>query len=726
MELTELVDEFPRASLKRAVSYVVSGKVRITEQGPELIKAIVKGGAPYDVELRIARRRLSLSCDCASFYTYGPCKHLWATVMVAEQRGILRQMSPFDGVDVADGDEDDGDDVWVQPAVDPWGAKLTLTRKAPVAAHVAAAPPPKPPEWKAWLTSALYANPLGQPQPQPQPHSRPGELAYVVDVERTMGGSLTVMVLERIPKKKGGFAKPRTPSIPHTALPSLADERDRRALPLLQAAGSLAGSASHTTYGGSYYHGPVRLFSTEVSVPVTMADVVLPALVATGRFFVRAARDAELVPATWDGDPPWELVLRMRRRDDASGTDVVGALRRGDVVVDLAEPLVVAAEGWVVFPDRVGRLRHFGAFGLVSLLRKKKAIAIPTVDERAFLAHLMAQPRVPRLELPDDLALRQIIAKPGPELRFEKAQADGTGSGSAVAGEPLRAALSFSYDGRSIPARNPRQAVTFSGEESGGEECIVQRDREAEAAAEGRLAEVGFRSAPRPDRDPSSAWFSVAPGAMPGAVRTLISEGWHIEADGKQHRVADRFEISVHSGIDWFDLTATANFGDATAALPELLRALRKGESTVVLSDGSVGMLRPGPRGAATIHRRRARIRAAWIQGPAAPVPGGGAGMAVFLAAFRLRRLPGRRHGPRQDRSGAGDAGRAAREGEISIAGRGSEVAGLELAAGGDALHCPLARQEARRRRSRARCPQARRHRSRDHHLRDLARRCPV
>jgi len=109
MELTDLVHEFSRASVKRAASYVLSGEVLITEHGPDLVKAIVRGGAPYDIELRIERRRLSLSCDCPSFFSYGPCKHLWATLMVAERQGILRQMSPFDHVDAHGDDRDDGD-----------------------------------------------------------------------------------------------------------------------------------------------------------------------------------------------------------------------------------------------------------------------------------------------------------------------------------------------------------------------------------------------------------------------------------------------------------------------------------------------------------------------------------------------------------------------------------------------------------------------------------------
>jgi SNF2 family DNA or RNA helicase len=49
--------------------------------------------------------------------------------------------------------------------------------------------------------------------------------------------------------------------------------------------------------------------------------------------------------------------------------------------------------------------------------------------------------------------------------------------------------------------------------------------------------------------------------------------------------------VKVESGIDWFDLDAGLSFGAEVARLPALLRALKKGERTVLLDDGSVGLL---------------------------------------------------------------------------------------------------------------------------------------
>jgi hypothetical protein len=85
--------------------------------------------------------------------------------------------------------------------------------------------------------------------------------------------------------------------------------------------------------------------------------------------------------------------------------------------------------------------------------------------------------------------------------------------------------------------------------------------------------------------------LELAARHLPATVAALTAEGWHVEAEGRVHRAAGKFELQVSSGIDWFELHGTVNFGTQTATLPELLAALRRGAHTVKLGDGSVGLL---------------------------------------------------------------------------------------------------------------------------------------
>ncbi|HZU38064.1 MAG TPA: DEAD/DEAH box helicase, partial [Gemmataceae bacterium] len=74
-------------------------------------------------------------------------------------------------------------------------------------------------------------------------------------------------------------------------------------------------------------------------------------------------------------------------------------------------------------------------------------------------------------------------------------------------------------------------------------------------------------------------------------VRTLLTAGWHVEAEGKVYRQPGTFQLAVSSGIDWFELHGQVDFDGHTAALPALLAALKRGDNTVRLDDGTVGVL---------------------------------------------------------------------------------------------------------------------------------------
>jgi SNF2 family DNA or RNA helicase len=71
----------------------------------------------------------------------------------------------------------------------------------------------------------------------------------------------------------------------------------------------------------------------------------------------------------------------------------------------------------------------------------------------------------------------------------------------------------------------------------------------------------------------------------------LVAEGWRVEAEGKTFRNPGKVKIQVNSGIDWFELRGSIDFGETTAEFPELLAAVKRGDSMVKLDDGTYGML---------------------------------------------------------------------------------------------------------------------------------------
>jgi superfamily II DNA or RNA helicase len=83
---------------------------------------------------------------------------------------------------------------------------------------------------------------------------------------------------------------------------------------------------------------------------------------------------------------------------------------------------------------------------------------------------------------------------------------------------------------------------------------------------------------------------SVSYRKVPALVRTLLDAGWSVLAEGVRYRALDGPGLRVSSGIDWFQINAVVE-GDATVELPALLAALKSGRRTVMLGDGTIGML---------------------------------------------------------------------------------------------------------------------------------------
>jgi hypothetical protein len=131
---------------------------------------------------------------------------------------------------------------------------------------------------------------------------------------------------------------------------------------------------------------------------------------------------------------------------------------------------------------------------------------------------------------------------------------------------------------------DPREGVYEANER-----MFLERDRDAESGAITLLGKLGFKAV---SGYANKLGFQLLPKKLPAAVRALIDNGWKVEAEGKLYRNAGSANLSVSSGIDWFELHGSLDFGDGLQVkLPALLSALRRGETMIALGDGSLGLL---------------------------------------------------------------------------------------------------------------------------------------
>src|SRR5271166_4543014 len=87
---------FSDAVRSRGQSYFSKGRVSLMSAKPNEVVAKVRGTTKYRVRVRLRGTKLLASCTCPYFSPQGePCKHLWATLLLADSRGFLQTAPNF-------------------------------------------------------------------------------------------------------------------------------------------------------------------------------------------------------------------------------------------------------------------------------------------------------------------------------------------------------------------------------------------------------------------------------------------------------------------------------------------------------------------------------------------------------------------------------------------------------------------------------------------------------
>jgi len=547
----ELSDEIGRLSQQRGRQYFLSGAVKRIEGDALSINAVVQGTIQYDVTISSVDGFLDYSCTCPYFERdFEPCKHIWAACLAAEQQGYLKGAGDFSSPDFSE----------AIPEVFPRKAypKPALVKK-----------PAPTPGWRKQLQPLLAK--MGADESHWRFTTAPErEFVYIINAGATLAQErLTVEVAQRDKKINGEWGKLKTKKLGLYEINDLADPRDRRILAIL------FGSRPGTAYGYSPYYS--ESVYPEFVVPQPLWDVVLPLMCATARCLLRVSIIANEHPAVhWDDGDAWQLCLKVTRENNSGDYSVKGVLRRGEAEMELAKPVLLLAGGLVFWDSWVARLNDHGAFGWISLLRAHGSLSIPKEEGDTFLAELLRFPRQPELELPEELKFELLAPCPKPNLIIKP------GERHPWARPHLLGKLSFDYEGEMVQHDQEGSGI-FQKERR----RLIRRDPELEIAAEKRLVQLGFRSGySSKDSD-----LGLSPDQLPKVVRTLTNEGWHVEAEGKLYRTAGTLSMEISSAVDWFELEGGAQFGDTRIALPRLLRAIKQGEQTVRLDDGTLGII---------------------------------------------------------------------------------------------------------------------------------------
>ncbi len=381
-----------------------------------------------------------------------------------------------------------------------------------------------------------------------QPRATRAELGYVAEVSSL--GRLSISVVTRTAN-----GRHRATSINWMVVEGLEDPAERAAIARLL--GASARDRNGYAFGVSYSD------ASTFDVPAALQVDTLRDLAATGKLFVdHGSSEVELSPLAFredgfelgvalSGGPPFTLHGHLERvGEDPIRLAPEMAADRVVLVRGEAAPLHGASAAWI--------------------RRLTAPISVLAPDVASLLTELTRLPALPKLALPASWEIAEVLETPVITVIFDPPP--GANGARRI---PVRVAFDYGdlrlFDGGARSAYDERARR------------LVARDLERERE--------GARTAIAAGLVDKRGALEVVVRDIPRVTSELLAAGIRVEASGKLYRKSGSFSLEVATGIDWFELSGAADFEGVTVDLPALLRAVKRGERTVLLGDGTVGLL---------------------------------------------------------------------------------------------------------------------------------------
>ncbi len=589
MTLAELLESKFRGDVRfRGAAYLEAERVSITRVTPEHVFGVVRDGVEYQTQLSRHESGLKLACSCGASphpATGGiHCKHVWGTVLAVDAGNYLTgtvkpgNVPPFASADEPldfdlDDDWDDeepGDEVFRRASP----ARMRPNRDD----DDAGSPAPAAAPLKAWESRlSEFRKSMQDDEGISSAAGRERQVIYEIDAAASEeAGILIVQTSQRQRRANGDWGKLKPLRLKPGRFEEIDDDEDRRILAHL-----IGGTPDRSNW--SAQAGETWAAVHRYRVPFDLCQLLLPAICATGR--MRLAGDDERLSdiLTWDDGGQWDLCLSIVTGTNPANPEEAtwkldGWLVRNEERIALKQPLLLVPGGLFVTETAIAPFNDYDAFPWVGLLRRGEPIEVGQGEEHNLVDRLLDMPALPRLDLPAALQLEEVALEPKPVLVVHPP------TKARWQQDRLKGEVLFDYDGMSIRGTSGRWAIVQRAENR----CLV-RHRGLEASYWSQLQDVGFRKLL--DQRRGQHDVEVLSRDLGPAVRQLIGQGWQVRADDKRVRQPIDLRFQIRSGIDWFELHADIDFEGGRVAFPELLAALARGDSTVMLDDGSLGIL---------------------------------------------------------------------------------------------------------------------------------------
>ena len=296
----------------------------------------------------------------------------------------------------------------------------------------------------------------------------------------------------------------------------------------------------------------------------------------SGRCHVRRSEGERPTEALrWDDGSPWQFRLCVSREDN-DRYEITAAFHRAAETVPIAEPALIHWEGFVITRGSISRFDDSGAYALVALFRNVHTLVVSREELAEFVTSFDALSATPPIDLPHGTPVIEVYASPIPTVKVMPA--------TDWDRKRRRLIMGFQYGPIHISG-DERAPVLYAA----GTNAVHYRDFAEEAAARSRLSAHGARQ--EYDAEVDAPILVVPSHKLGGLVADTVRAGWRVDAAGTVYRTAGPTRAVVRSGIDWFELDASVRYGDVEIGLRELLEARRAGATSILLPDGTHGVL---------------------------------------------------------------------------------------------------------------------------------------
>ena len=297
MSLSSSLESKFRGDIRyRGQAYVKAERVAITRVTADELFGVVEDGTEFQTQLTRRDDALLMTCSCANGHGNPHevrCKHVWATILQAEQTGYINDASkpnyfpPFTTEEEPlewEYDEDDWDEVPSGDAVRQ--PSLNRRKMKPAAAVV---------------------EPMDAGEAAPSAELRETEIFYEIDVKQSqLEKQLVIGLVQRQRRNNGSWGKLKPLRVRANRFEDVTLEEDRHILATL-----LGGVAERSNWYAQ--QSELQAAANRFQVPFDLAELLMPEICATGRLRFQEDDEDQLSSRAivWDTEPSWEMAVSV-------------------------------------------------------------------------------------------------------------------------------------------------------------------------------------------------------------------------------------------------------------------------------------------------------------------------------------------------------------------------------------------------------------------------------